>query len=127
MGLSSRRTLVGLVLALSSFGLAVGIRSAGAAPAVERRPVLVRPKQPTRDALLKGFDPREKQLETDHYTSPLAQDHRATLTLDPAFDAFVEGLLDRYEVPQAGFVAIEPSTGKLLSYVSHSEDPADAR
>lgn len=127
MGLSSRRTLVGLALALSSFGLAVGIRSAGAAPAVERRAAPARPKQPTRDALLKGFNPLERQLAAGHYTSPLAQDHQATLTLDPALDSFVKGLLDRYEVPQAGFVAIEPSTGKLLSYVSHSEDPSDVR
>jgi peptidoglycan glycosyltransferase len=128
MGLSSRRTLVGLALALSSFGLAVGIRSAGAAPAVERRAVTPsRPKQPTRDSLLRGFDPRDRQLEAGHYTSPLAQDHQATLTLDPALDSFVKGLLDRYQVPQAGFVAIEPATGKVLSYVSHSEDPSDER
>ncbi len=128
MGLSSRRTLVGLALALSSFGLAVGIRSAGAAPAEERRPQApARAKVPTREALLKGFDPRQRRLESGQYTSQLPQDYQAILTLDPGLDSFVKGVLERYDVPQAGFVAIEPSTGKLLSYVTHSADPADER
>jgi cell division protein FtsI/penicillin-binding protein 2 len=114
-------------LALSSLGLAVGIRSAGAAPAAERRPTTARPKAPTRDALLKGFDPRDHRTEEGRYVSPLAQDHRAVLTLEPGFNEFVAGVLRRYQVPQAGFVAVEPSTGKLLAYVSHAHDAADSR
>jgi peptidoglycan glycosyltransferase len=127
MGLTSRPALVGLALALSSFGLAVGIRSAGAAPSTERRAPVAKPRQPTREALLKGFDPRERRLDAGHYTSPLAQDHSAILTLDPALNQFVDDVLTRYEVPQAGFVAIEPSSGRLLAYVSHAHDAADAR
>jgi peptidoglycan glycosyltransferase len=127
MRLPSRRTLAGFVLALTSFGLAFGIRSAGAAPSVERRTAAPRAKAPTREALLKGFDPRERTLEEGRFTSPLAQGHHAVLTLDPGLDAFVSQVLRRYEVPEAGFVAVEPSTGKLLAYVSHGQGSVDAR
>lgn len=49
------------------------------------------------------------------------------MTLDPALNTFVENLLRRYQVPEAGFVALDPKTGRVLSYVSHAEDAADTR
>jgi cell division protein FtsI/penicillin-binding protein 2 len=75
---------------------------------------------PTREALLKKFDPLERHKQQDELVSPLESDYRAVLTLDPALDGFVSRLLSNYTVPFAGFVAVEPSTGRVLAYVSHS-------
>lgn len=75
---------------------------------------------PTRDALLKNFDPRKRETHGNELASPLDTDYRAVLTVDPSLDAFVQQVLSSYEVPFAGFVAVEPSTGRLLAYVSHS-------
>lgn len=53
-------------------------------------------------------------------TSRLPNGQRAVLTVDPELDKFVASLLKRNEVPYAGVVAMVPSTGRLLAYVSHS-------
>jgi peptidoglycan glycosyltransferase len=124
---SSRRRLLGSALVLCIGGLGLGLGSAGAAPSKEPPLVAPRPKRPTREALLKGFDPRRHQLEDGRYTSRLDKGYKAVLTLDAGLQEFVRGVLRRYQVPVAGFVAVEPSTGKLLAYVSHSTDAADER
>lgn len=101
----------------------VETETAGAAPlAAQQRPQgkLQRPPGAERERLLRGLDPRVRTLADGRLTAPLANDHRAVLTLDPELDGFVAKLLKRYEVPHAGVVAMEPSTGKLLAYVSHS-------
>jgi penicillin-binding protein A len=92
---------------------------AGAAPA-DAQDKVERARPVRRAELLAGFDPRERELVDGRLTSKLAEGNRAVLTLDPALDAFVEKLLKRNEVPYAGVAAIEPSSGKLLAYVSHS-------
>ncbi len=50
----------------------------------------------------------------------------AELTLDPDLQAHLEGVFRRYEVPYGAAVAIEPSTGRVLAYVSHSSANPDA-
>ncbi len=70
--------------------------------------------------MLAGFDPGQRSLAEHRFVSPLAHGKRAVLTLEPALDSFVSDLLARYAVPYAGVVAVEPQTGKLLAYVSHS-------
>ncbi len=128
MGLRSKIAWGGLVVALSSFGIGGGARSVGAAPAESKKSSPVRAKPiPTRDSLLKGFNPHERNLEGKQYTSPLAHGYRAVMTLDPGLNSFVEGVLRRYQVPEAGFVALDPKTGKVLAYVSHAEDAEDKR
>jgi cell division protein FtsI/penicillin-binding protein 2 len=111
----------GLAVALLSAGLTLCLGSAGAAPRSEvRPPEPERPKLPTRDELLRGFDPQKRTLEGGKLSAPTGSEHRAMLTVDASLDGFVAGLLERYDVPYAGVVAIEPSTGRVLSYVSHS-------
>ena len=117
-----KTALLGVSLTLLSCALVFGIGSAGAAPERER-PVQPkpRPKALTRDQLLGDFDPRVRTLsETGSLRSPLAHDHAAVLTLHPGLDAHVTRLLEQYDVPFGGVVAIEPATGKVLAYVSHS-------
>jgi len=94
----------------------------------ERAPERARRQRPRdrRHALLEGFDPRVHEAEGDVRVSRLPNGRRAVLTIDPALQAHVESELRRYEVPYAALVAIEPSTGRVLAYVSHSSASADA-
>jgi len=119
----SRTALLGASLALLSCALAFGVGSAGAAPDLERTAPAPkpRPKPKTREQLLQGFDPRVRTLMTDGaLSSPLANEHGAVLTLHAGLDSFVTKLLKNYDVPFGGVVAVEPATGRLLAYVSHS-------
>jgi len=118
--MSRSKLFVGLFVA-SSGVLALCFGSADAAPAplaarVARRPA----KTLSRDELLQNFDPRVRNLSGKQLVSPLAGGNEAVLTLEPSLDGFVADLLERYEVPYAGVVALEPQTGKVLAYVSHS-------
>lgn len=120
--------MVGLAAAISTLGWISGTHLVGAAPAELKTNAPARTKvPPSRESLLKGFNPLTRRLEGAHYTSPLAQGHRAVMTLEPQLNTFVENLLRRYQVPEAGFVALDPKTGRVLSYVSHAEDAADKR
>ena len=71
-------------------------------------------------ALLRGMDPLRHRLEGDHYVSDLDGGHRAVLTLDPGLQQHLEQVFDTYQVPFGATVAIEPSSGRVLAYVSHS-------
>lgn len=82
---------------------------AHAAPSTHRRP-----------AVLRHLDPLEHREEDGVLVSDLPGDHTAILTLDARLQASMEAYFDRYEVPHAGMVAIEPSTGRVLAYVSHA-------
>jgi peptidoglycan glycosyltransferase len=116
-----QKVALGLGVALMAAGLTFGLGSAGAAPQGDvRKPAPEHPKPPTRDELLRDFDPRQRTLEAGKLSSPIGEEHRALLTVDASLDGFVEELLERYDVPYAGFVAIEPATGRVLAYVSHS-------
>lgn len=50
----------------------------------------------------------------------------ARLSLDPGFQRAMEDLFARYEVPWGALVAIEPSSGRVRAYVSHSSAERDA-
>lgn len=56
----------------------------------------------------------------------LAGGRHAVLTLDPALQQFVEQLYARYQVPFGSLVAIEPRSGRVLAYVSHSSANPDS-
>ena len=76
-------------------------------------------------SLLEGFDPRFHVQEGDRRVSELESGRRAVLTLDSGLQDHIERVLGRYEVPYGSVVAMEPSTGKVLAYVSHSSaDPS---
>jgi cell division protein FtsI/penicillin-binding protein 2 len=77
--------------------------------------------------LLEGFDPLRHALVDGVRVATLRHGRRAILTLDPGLQAHLEHELERYEVPRAAVVAVDPSSGRVLAYVSHTEggDVAD--
>lgn len=118
----SRWLLLWGAVFLLGLSLPFASEPAGAAPAdaQDRSSASRSSGPPRREELLAGLDPRERVLLDGQLTSKLAHGRRAVLTLDPALDGFVEKLLKRNEVPYAGVVALEPSSGRVLAYVSHS-------
>ena len=56
----------------------------------------------------------------DTVRAPLAGGRSAELTVDRGLEAHVRAELERYEVPYAGLVAMDPRSGRVLAYVSHS-------
>jgi peptidoglycan glycosyltransferase len=71
-------------------------------------------------AHLDGFDPRVHALDGERLVSPLDGGARAVLTLHPGLQAHIASRFASYEVPYGAVVAIEPSSGRVLAYVSHS-------
>ena len=93
----------------------------GASPTSAQDSKVDKPRSASRrDELLQGLNPRARSLVDGRLSARLAHGNRAVLTLEPSLDDFVSKLLKRNEVPYAGVVAMVPSTGKLLAYVSHS-------
>ncbi|HJL49735.1 MAG TPA: penicillin-binding transpeptidase domain-containing protein, partial [Polyangiaceae bacterium LLY-WYZ-15_(1-7)] len=94
----------------------------GRAEAQAERPA-PEPEDPRRQ-LLAGFDPRVHEAGAGPHegrrVARLEGGRRAVLTLDPGLQAHLEGELARYEVPYGAVVAMEPSSGRVLAYVSHS-------
>lgn len=97
-------------------------RPATARPARQATPAAADP----RTRLLAGFDPREHRAEGERRVADLDGGGRAVLTLDPTLQAHVEDVLRRYEVPFGALVAMEPGSGRVLAYVSHSSANPDA-
>lgn len=75
---------------------------------------------PSRRDLLAGLDPRRHDAAGDERVSPLAEGRRAFLTLEPGLQDHLVRELARYEVPYGAVVAMEPRSGRVLAYVSHS-------
>ncbi len=73
-----------------------------------------------RPPVLEGFDPLTHRTEDGVMVADLPSGSTAVLSLDEGLQTTMEGVFSRYEVPYAGLVAIEPSTGRVLAYVSHS-------
>lgn len=68
---------------------------------------------------LSRFDITRRQLEDETYVVDGPNGESAVLTLDATLQSRMEAYFARYEVPEAGLVAIEPSSGRVLAYVSH--------
>ncbi len=79
-----------------------------------------------RPSVLRHLDPLEHREEDGALVADLPGDHTAILTLDAPLQASMEAYFARYEVPHAGLVALEPSTGRILAYVSHATGDPDA-
>ena len=75
---------------------------------------------------LSGFDPLVHATAGDVLVSELKDGRKAELTLDPALQSHLTKVLARYEVPYGAVVALEPRTGRVLAYVSHSSANPDA-
>jgi peptidoglycan glycosyltransferase len=84
------------------------------------------PSRRTRPAALRHLDPLQHREEDGVLLSDLPDGNTALLTLDADLQRSVESYFERYEVPYAALVAIEPSTGRVLAYVSHSSADPDA-
>jgi cell division protein FtsI/penicillin-binding protein 2 len=94
------------------------------------QPVLKAASRPA--SRLAGFDPlvhREGAAGTDlegKRVADLAGGAVAELTLVPELQAHVAKVLRDYQVPYGALVALEPKSGRVLAYVSHSSANPDA-
>ena len=74
--------------------------------------------------LLSDFDPLRHERVNGHFVYRFDQHRTAVLSLVPGLQEHVEEILARYRVPFGAVVALQPSTGRVLAYVSHSSaDP----
>ncbi len=81
-----------------------------------------------RQRVFTDLDLASRRLEDDTYVVDARQGETAALTVDAGLQQHLEAYFRRYEVPEAGLVAIEPSSGRVLAYVSHrgrDSAPAD--
>ena len=82
------------------------------------------PAPPPPSDPLAGFDPLSHRLRAGRHVAQLREGRTAELTLDAGLQAHVEEILKRYEVPYGALMAVEPRSGRVLAYVSHSSaDP----
>jgi peptidoglycan glycosyltransferase len=130
MPVLSRRGLTSLLVggALSGSLIAFaapGGRGTSAAKVIEHAPALAATGSARAASLIDGFNPLAVRELNGRMVSDLSGGRRAELTLDPGLQAHVTKLLRNYAVPYAAVVAIEPASGRVLAYVSHSSaDPA---
>ncbi len=73
-----------------------------------------------RRLVFRNFSPRFDRREGGRIVVPFANGAKAVLTLDPALQEAMETYFRRHPVPYGVFVAIEPSTGRVLAMVEHS-------
>ncbi|MFK7987743.1 MAG: penicillin-binding transpeptidase domain-containing protein [Sandaracinaceae bacterium] len=131
--LASRRTTMKVGLGVGILGAALGFLSGPLAAdsgsqesppeaTTEARSVVREAASSGRTFL--GLDPLRHRVEDGVTVADLSDGSTAVLTLDPGLQAHATEVLERYEVPYGAIVAIEPSSGRVLAYVSHSSaDP----
>jgi cell division protein FtsI/penicillin-binding protein 2 len=87
------------------------------ARAASERTAAERPR--ARRRALPPIDLGARRLEDDTYVVDAPGGETAVLSVDAGLQQHLEAYFARYEVPEAGLVALEPSTGRVLAYVSH--------
>lgn len=110
--------LCGSLIALASPGAAGG--KASTKPTEPVPSLAVVHAEPRQQAPVPPFDPLVHRVEGSLLVADLPDGRRAELTLDPGLQTRIEALFRSYAVPYAAFVALEPATGRVLAYVSHS-------
>ncbi len=81
--------------------------------------------RPPRGRTFPGLDPRQHRVEDGVTVADLSDGSTALLSIHPGLQAHAAQVFARYEVPFGALVAIEPSSGRVLAYVSHSSaDPS---
>lgn len=71
---------------------------------------------------LEGIDLLRLKMKPRRVVTPLPGGRTAELTLDPVVQRAAEATMKRYKVPEAGLVALEVKTGKVIAYASHVHD-----
>lgn len=77
-------------------------------------------------ALLAGFDPLKHREQDGRFVADLPSGATADLSLDPGLQRHVESVFEEYDVPYGALVALDPKSGRVLAYVSHSSANPDA-
>jgi len=79
---------------------------------------------PPPEADLKGLDLLRLDVRPQQVTSPLPGGRTAELTLDPVVQRAALRVMQKYRVPEAGVVALNPKNGEVIAYASYvSEGP----
>jgi cell division protein FtsI/penicillin-binding protein 2 len=76
--------------------------------------------------LMKEFDPLNYRVLDERLVADLKGGYRAVLSLDRRLQEHVEKIFEKYQVPFGAVAAVEPATGRVLAYVSHSSADPDA-
>jgi len=76
-------------------------------------------KGPPPEADLTGLDLLRMDVRPQRVTSPLPGGRTAELTIDPVVQRAALRVMKKYNVPEAGVVAIAPKTGEVIAYASH--------
>lgn len=131
----SRRTTAKVAVGVALVGAAVGFLSGplaaddaspdGPAARADREGASVAPPVASGQTF-PGLDPRRHRVEDGVSVADLSDGSAALLSIDPGLQAHVRTMFERYEVPFAALVAIEPATGRVLAYVSHSSADPEA-
>jgi cell division protein FtsI/penicillin-binding protein 2 len=64
-------------------------------------------------------DVTRARADEDRMVVPRRDGTRAVLTVDRRLQEHMQSLLARYDVPQGGVVAMDPTTGRVLAYVGY--------
>jgi peptidoglycan glycosyltransferase len=112
------RTTLKVALGVALVGAAVGFLS-GPGAADETDPSAPAARRP-RGRTFPGLDPRRHRVEDGAAVADLTDGSTAVLSIDPGLQAHVAAIYQRYEVPYGALVAMDPRTGRVLAYVSHS-------
>jgi penicillin-binding protein A len=132
MSSGSRRAFATLLLGMLLSGSVIGLALAGGASPVSQiatasraTPAVLSAQTPGAAQAIAGFDPLSQRMLDGRLVSDLPGGGSAELTLEPKLQQHLAALLRTQEVPFGAVVAIAPSTGRVLAYVSHSsENPA---
>lgn len=126
----TRRGLVSLGLAAPLCASFIAFAAAGegapAAGTTKRLAPALSTSRPTAAALLAGFDPLRTREQDGRLVSDLPSGALAELTLDTGLQAHAKRVFSQYAVPYGALVALEPKSGRVLAYVSHSSANPDA-
>ncbi len=73
---------------------------------------------------LSGLDLLRLEMRPQKVITPLPGGRTAVLTLDPVVQRAADRVMKKYNVPEAGVVAMDVKTGKLIAYASHVAEGA---
>ncbi len=72
-----------------------------------------------------GLDLKHIALDDEGATATMADGKLARLTIEPSLQRAAVGLLERHQLAEAAIVAMDPATGEVLAWASHSPDGRD--